>query len=369
MLRILTIVLAVLAGIHGLIHLMGFAAYWPLAKINELPYKTSLLAGRLEVGTAGMRVFSLLWLLATLGFVIAAIALVLGKSNWAPLMLGAALLSIVLCALDWSAAFRGALIDVFFLLVLALVFGLRMQSAPFPTYTGLPAPVTTVPIPAGLPEPVERFYRMHHGDEVPEYHSVVVSMRGTLRFMGITLPARLRFSHIAGQDYRHYIEATFYGYPVMKVNEHYLGGHSRLELPFRVVENDPKVDSAANQGLWAETFAFFPAVVLTDGRVSWESVDENTAKVYVPFGESEQVFTVQFDPQTGYLRGMETLRYRDQKVGTIRWRTEVIRGENSNEPFQISATWEDEAIPWMVVEVEEAVFNTDLTDYIRQTGP
>ena len=37
-----------------------------------------------------------------------------------------------------------------------------------------------------------------------------------------------------------------FGIPAMKVNEWYLDGHSRLELPFGVVENEPKVDMAAN---------------------------------------------------------------------------------------------------------------------------
>ena len=35
--------------------LMGFAVYWPLTKISELAYKTSLLGGRWEVGAAGMQ--------------------------------------------------------------------------------------------------------------------------------------------------------------------------------------------------------------------------------------------------------------------------------------------------------------------------
>ena len=372
MIRVISIILAVFVGIHGLIHLMGFVAYWPLAKINELPYKTSLMAGKLELGAAGMRFYSLLWLLATLGFLAAAILLALGKPSWAPLMLAAVLLSMVVCILDWGAAFRGAWIDGFFLLVLFVVFGLRLQPAPFPRFAGIPAPVTTRPVPAGLPEPVQRFYRAYHGDQVPVYSSAVVSIRGSLRIMGVTFPARYRFSHMTGKDYRHYIEATFWGIPVMKVNERYLDGHARMELPFGVVENDPGVDSAANQGLWGEAFAFFPAVLVTDGRVRWEAVDDTTAKAYVPFGESEQVFTVQFDPQTGLLRRLETLRYRDEEPGAIRWWNEIYRDDQSNDldaPIMFTTTWEDEGTPWLTGKVEEIVFNADLSSYIRQEGP
>ena len=78
--------------------------------------------------------------------------------------------------------------------------------------------------------------------------------------MGVTMPARLRFSHQAGYNYRHYMETTFYGFPVIKVNEHFIAGHSRLELPFGVVENDPVVDAAANQGLWGIVGGIFFAL-------------------------------------------------------------------------------------------------------------
>lgn len=94
--RILSIVLVVFIALHGLIHLMGFVAYWPLAKISELPYKTNLLAGRWEVGAGGMRLFSLAWLLAALAFLVAAAALVFGRPVWAPLLLVAVLFSLIL---------------------------------------------------------------------------------------------------------------------------------------------------------------------------------------------------------------------------------------------------------------------------------
>lgn len=371
MIRTLTYFFIAIAVIHGLIHLMGFVAYWPLAKVPELPYKTTLLGNRLEAGESGMRAFSILWLLAGLGMVVAAVALALGKPVWAPVMLGAVSLSLVICILDWGAAYRGALIDLGFLLILGVVFGLRAQPAPFAAYAAPSTPMETVPIPPGLPKPVERFYRVTYGDQIPVYTSAVMSGRGSVRFMGITLPARMRFTHIAGQDYRHYIEATFWGIPVFKVNEHYIGGHSRLDLPFGVVENDPGVDSAANQGLWAEAAAY-PALFVTDSRVRWEAIDDTSAQMYVPFGEDAQVFTVQFDPSTGGMNHIETLRYRDEKLGKIRWWGDLTYGEGQNggpTPETFRVTWEDEGTPWLVYQVEELVANADVSTYIRQTGP
>jgi hypothetical protein len=369
--KVVSILFIVFTSIHGLIHLMGLAAYWPLAKLSELPYKTSLLNGSWEVGAGGMRLFGLLWLLAALGFLAAAALLALKMPAWAPVMLVSTLLSLGLCILDWQAAFRGFWIDIFILVVLFFVFGLRVKPASFEAYAGQAGAVTTTEIPGGLPAPVERFYHMYHGDAVPVYHSAVFSGRGTVRFMGITLPARLRFTHQTGEGYRHYIETTFYRIPIMKVNERYLEGHTRLELPFGVVENDPKVDGAANQGLWGETM-FYPATFLTYPCVRWEAVDETSARLYVPFGDEEQIFTVRFDSQTGMIQHMETQRYRDEKVGKLRWWGEISRMEGEDgeaERTFFTVTWEDKDTPWLKAELEEAVFNSDVREYIKQRGP
>ena len=86
MLRITFFVAIGIVVIHGLIHLMGFVAYWPLAEIAELPYKTTLLNGRFPVSEMGMRLFSVLWLAAAIGLVSASIGALTGQSWWFPLM-------------------------------------------------------------------------------------------------------------------------------------------------------------------------------------------------------------------------------------------------------------------------------------------
>jgi hypothetical protein len=60
MLPLLSIAIVVLLGIHGLIHLMGFVAYWPLKEMPQLAYKTAFLNGRLELGANGTRIYSML---------------------------------------------------------------------------------------------------------------------------------------------------------------------------------------------------------------------------------------------------------------------------------------------------------------------
>lgn len=180
---------------------------------------------------------------------------------------------------------------------------------PFPAFAQPEGEHATVPLPKGLPAPVDRFYRTLYGDEIPVITSAVISGRASLRIMGIPMQGRFRFTHDAGQGYHHYIETTLFGLPLMQVNEHFLDDRARLELPFGVTENEPKVDQAANLSLWAESI-WFPAIFLTDLRVRWEAVDEVTAMLVVPFGNDEERLLVRFDPATGLVQLFEAMRYK-----------------------------------------------------------
>jgi hypothetical protein len=363
------VVALVLAG-HGLIHLMGFLAYFPITELPMMPYKTAVLGGRLELGKGGMRLYAVLWLLSMIGFIAAAIGMLASWSYWAPLLLVSAIISLVACTLDWKNAYMGVVLDVVVILAMLVIFGLQAQPGAFQPYPGAAGAVATAPVPENLPAPVERYLRLIYGDEIPVYTSAVMSGRGSLRFMGVSMPARLRFTHDVGQGYRHYIETTIFGLPILKVNERYLDGVGRMELPFGVVENDPGVNSAANQGLWAEML-MYPASVVNDPRARWEAVDDSTAKLFVPYQDGEQEFTLRFDPQTGLLTQYETLRYRDEKLGKLRWWGDVIYGmDAAGKPVvrEFEVTWEDEGTPWLKAKIEQMVFNPDVSEYIRQKG-
>lgn len=263
------------------------------------------------------------------------------------------------------------IIIVVIILVLLVWIGLKIKPRPFEALPGQAVDLETIPLPDGLPTPVERFYRTVYGNEVPVIESAVVTGRAHMRISGITFPARFRFSHITGQDYCHYIETTIFGQPVFKVNESYINGRSVMELPFGTIEDDPKVNQGANLGLWAETL-WFPSVFLTDARVRWESMDEATALLFVPFGDEEQTFVVRFDPETYLVQYLEAMRFKGAESDTkILWIDEAIHwsmlGGNLT-ATTASATWFDEGTPWAVFEVEEIVYNQDLGEYILQKG-
>jgi len=254
------------------------------------------------------------------------------------------------------------LVSVTITLVLLVWLGLQIKPKPFSSYQSVAADPKTNPLPDGLPAPVKRFYNLVYGDTVPVIETAVISGRGSMRVKGITFPARFRFSHIPGQDYHHYIEATIFSLPLMKVNEWYVDGKSRLELPFGVSEGI-KVDQGANLALWAEAI-WMPSVWITDTQVRWEPIDEHSARLVAPFGDEEEHITVRFDPHTGMLRTMESMRYKesDSPQKTL-WLNEVLEWTALNGrmlPIVTSITWQDEGTPWAVFTTEEVVYNVDI---------
>ena len=273
-----------------------------------------------------------------------------------------------------SLIIRVTIVIVSVLVVLAAIgwLGLQVKPKPFPAYPEQTPALNTVELPADLPAPVARYYKAIMGEQIPVIESAVISGRGNLRVFGLRFPARFRFTHIAGQGYRHYIEATIFGYPVMKVNEWYLDGHARMELPVGVIENEPKIDMAANLALWGESVFWLPSVLVTDPRVRWEAMDDTTARLVVPFGEEEDTFTVTFDPQTGLIRTMEAMRYREATdEAKIPWRNEPLGWQTFHGikiPSPAALTWLDEGTPWSVWTIEDVAYNVDVSEYIRMRG-
>ncbi len=259
------------------------------------------------------------------------------------------------------------------ILILLGWLGLQFKPKSFATYPEKAPALKTMPLPAGLPAPVERFYRTVYGNEIPVIETVVLKGRAAMSPFGVRLPTRFIFVHNAGKDYRHYIEATWFGMPFLKINEGYLDGKSFFESPMGSYYDDPSTNQGANLAIWAEA-GWFPSIWLTDPRVHWMPVDDTTALLYVPFENREENFVVRFNPETGLLATMEAMRFRE--AGTEK---EKILWITTNEPGTMipgtklsavgSATWLDQGKPWAVFTLEEVDYNVDVSRYIRQRGP
>ena len=265
-------------------------------------------------------------------------------------------------------------VGVLIVLVLVLWLGFQVQPAKFTPLPYAGQVPETAPIPPGLPAPVERFLRATYGgDRIPVLKTVVLSGRARMKPGGPWyLPARFRFIHNVGHDYRHYFEATWFGLPFLKVNEGYVGGKSFFEAPLIGAEADhPKLSQGANLALWTETL-MFPAALVLDPRVSWQAVDDDTAILTVPFEDTTESIVVRFDPDTGLATTMEVMRYRGttdaKKTLWIPTSDEYAKVDGVTMSVTGSATWFDQGYPWASFHTEDVVFNAEMGDYIDARG-
>ncbi|MDJ1434572.1 ABC transporter permease [Halostagnicola sp. A-GB9-2] len=104
--------------IHGLIHFLGIGAYFEVIQMADLPYKTTLLGGAIDVGDTGIRIFAVLTAVAGIGFIVSAVGLVSDWRYWRPLLVAITVFSLILTTLDWTVASMGTLANLTILAVL-----------------------------------------------------------------------------------------------------------------------------------------------------------------------------------------------------------------------------------------------------------
>lgn|GEM_PF-1135519 len=109
-----------LLAAYGIAHLPGFLVPWRWLTSPELPFKTTLLWGWVEVGEAGIRAIGIGWLLT--GFAVMATAVGLARqAPWAATAaLPVVLISGLLCFIELPHARIGLALNVVMCLVLGL---------------------------------------------------------------------------------------------------------------------------------------------------------------------------------------------------------------------------------------------------------
>ena len=254
----------------------------------------------------------------------------------------------------WTLVRKGLAISASVVAALLTVgwVGLQIAPEPFSALTQTQPPLAVVPLPAGLPAPVARFYRLTYGEQIPIITTAVVRGRGTLRFGGVRVPIRFRFTHEAGQNFRQELDLTWFGLPLFRGYDSYVDGHGRTNLPG--AEEGAGFDQGSSVSLWASALNWFPAILVTDPRVRWEPVDGATALLVAPFGSGKEVLVVRFDPERGKVQYVEAMKYR---------------AETGKQALWINGIWFDDGKPWTQLDVEDVRYNLDVHAHVRAEQP
>ena len=228
----------------------------------------------------------------------------------------------------------------------------------------------SVEIPADLPAPVSRYARAVFDVSMPVVDTAVITGRADLVLGGIASKGRFRFLHQAGYAYQHDIQLTWFGLPLITVDERYQDGQAAMKLPGRRIEDDEKTNLSANLGLWAES-VWLPSIWFTDDRTRWVAVDDTTARLVVPDAAAEEQFTITFDAGTDLIKEMRVLRYAgSDDPARHRWTNTTTDWREKNGvriPFVITTAWDDDK-PWAVWSVDDVTYNVDVSRRFAGSG-
>jgi hypothetical protein len=118
------ILLAMLLTAHALAHIPEFLVSWRLiADRPDLPYRSTVLGGRVRIGATSRRVLGLLWLLVGFTVGLAAVQLFRNTDDWWGATLVAAATSSVMTAIGWPDSKTGVVINV--VVIVFLVWAAR----------------------------------------------------------------------------------------------------------------------------------------------------------------------------------------------------------------------------------------------------
>lgn len=240
--------------------------------------------------------------------------------------------------------------------------GLRVRPKPLPTHSERTPELNLVELPAGLPGPVHRHFRATLGEMVPEIETAIVWGRAYFKVKGLWYPMRFKGYYTSGQGFRRDMEITWFGVPILRGSDAYLGGEGSLKITglLRMTDKGAKVDQGENLAMWGEAPFTTPSTLVLDPRIRWEPVDAHTARLIVPFGDKEEILRVEFDPHTGLMRSMSGMRYREQEKTKTPWRgwySEWKTLHSIKVPHRVASSWEDQVEPYIIMNLEGAEYN------------
>lgn len=119
------LLLAALFAMHGIAHLVGFLVFWRLFDAPELPYRTTILSGSIDLTDWGIRLYGAIWLILALAFGASAVAVVAEWAGWQRAVLALSALSLAMCAAGWPETRMGLLVNLGILAWLLTRSGIR----------------------------------------------------------------------------------------------------------------------------------------------------------------------------------------------------------------------------------------------------
>jgi hypothetical protein len=276
----MVVLFAVAVVAHGLLHLLGFAKAFGLAELPQLTRPISQFAG-------------MLWLLAALLFLAAAVSLFLWPRGWWVIGAIAIVISMIVILPSWIDARFGALANLVILVGVIfgfLAYGPASLRAAYDRDTdrGLAHGVSTEAIAeadlASLPEPVQRYLRVTGAVGRPRVHNFRARMHGRIRNgrdAGWIPLAAEQYNFVDSPARLFYLTGSMFAIPVQGYHRY---GDGTATMTIKAAALVPVVAASGMEMDQGETVTMFndmcvmaPATLIGPGIV-WDAVDQKMAR-------------------------------------------------------------------------------------------
>lgn len=276
----MSLVFATLLVVHGLIHLLGFAKSFGLAELPQLAHPIPPLPG-------------LLWLVATLLYLLTAVALFVWPRWWWAIGACAIAVSTIVIIPSWSDAKFGALADLIVFVGVVVGFMTVGPTSLRAEYdrevagrlaAGSPADLVTDADLQHLPDPVQRYLRVAGVVGRPRVHNVYARMHGRIRngpgapWISLTVE---QYNFVDPPARLFYLNGTMFQIPVQGYHR-YIGPSATMRV--KAAGLVPVADASGSEMDQGETVTMFndmcvmaPATLI-DPAIVWDPVDARTAK-------------------------------------------------------------------------------------------
>lgn len=362
------IAFVIIVMIHGLIHLIGFIKGYGIKEIKELTLPIS-------------RSMSLLWLMAALLILsFGILQLFHSKYSWIIGFL-AVLISQILILLYWKDAKFGTLPNVLILLVSIMAYGnlsfqnlvqqetmdlLKQQ----PTFENKILQENEI---GQLPEPVQNWLRKCGAVGKPKISIGKIWQRAEMKMK----PEQDKWMSATAVQYTAIDDPAFIWSVDVKMNsllyfrgrDKYEDGKGEMLIKMNslinvVNERGEKMDEGTLQRYLGE-MVWFPSLALSP-HISWEQIDERTAKATMTYKNTSGSGTFYFDAD-GQVKKFSALRYKGNEADAQRYEwvmniQDYKKFEGIIIPSKMTATWKlDEGDwTWLKLEVTDLKFNENV---------
>lgn len=315
-------VLAVLLGVHALIHFMGFAKAFGLAQLEQL----SIPIGR----PTGM-----LWLAAGVLFLLSGVFFVLRKDSWPIWILLGVGISQTLVFLSWSDARFGTVTNGILLLVALVALGVQgfensylrdveLAMKANPVGEGLVTEADLEPLPA----PVREYLRYVGVVGKPKVYNVRIVFEGRMRDRGkdwFSFTSE-QYNFLSEPTRLFFMKARIMGLPVHGYHA-YKEGSARMLIKLLslipVADHKEAVLFPTETVTYFNDLCLFAPAALIDPRIRWETLDEYRVKANFTNGKASISAILHFNEAGQLVNFVSEDRYSVDKMQAFPFSTPV----------------------------------------------